>query len=211
MNLSLLVGSCDKYDFIWDKFFTLFDKYWDHNININKYFITENKPANHKDFKSLCVGKYIWTKFAALAVEQVDTDYILWMQDDYFLRKTINLDQFKYYMYFVESNDVDRLGIHDHSYLYRYARSTNEMFRLAQYSLYTLSLQASIWNRKFLLSLLKEKDETNWQFEIDGTVRLNKAKHKIYINVQNPSWYQEALKKGSFTKEYFDICKEENL
>jgi hypothetical protein len=208
MNLSLLVGSCDKYSFIWDKFFTLFDKYWDHNITINKYFITEHKPAVHADFRPLCVGNYIWTKFARLALEQIPTDYILWMQDDYFLRKTIPAEEFSNYMKFVETNNVDRLGIHDNSTFYSYA---NNAGKLKQNGLYSISLQASIWNKKTLQSLLEQNDETNWQFEIDGTKRFNKIQHNVYISVQNPSWYLEALKQGSYTSDYFDICKEENL
>lgn len=208
MNLSLVVGSCDKYDFIWDKFFTLFDKYWDHDITINKYFVTEHKPARHKSFRPLCVGNYIWTKFARLALSYVETDYILWMQDDYFLRKTIPLEQLSNYMNFVEINNVDRLGIHDHSNLYSYANSAGQ---LKQKSLYTVSLQASIWNKKTLLSLLEQNDETNWQFEIDGTKRFNENSNNVYVSVQNPPWYLEALKQGSYTQDYFDICKEENL
>lgn len=208
MNLSLVVGSCDKYNFIWDKFFKLFDKYWDHNITINKYFITEHNPAKHKDFRPLCVGNYIWTKFARLALSHINSDYILWMQDDYFLRKTISLEQLSTYMNFVESNNVDRLGIHDNSHLYTYE---NIFGKLKQNSLYTISLQASIWNKQTLISLLEQNDETNWAFEIDGSKRFNKNSHNVYISVQNPPWYLEALKQGSYTPDYFDICKEENL
>lgn len=208
MNLSLLVGSCDKYSFIWDKFFKLFDKYWDHSITIDKYFVTEHKPAFHKDFRPLCVGNYIWTKFARLALQQINTDYILWMQDDYFLRKTISAEQFSNYMNFVETNNVDRLGIHGHSNLYSYVDPSG---RLTQNSLYTASLQASIWNKKILLSLLEQNDETNWRFEIDGTIRFNQTQHKVYVSVQQESWYLEALKQGSYTQDYFNICKEENL
>lgn len=208
MNLSLVVGSCDKYDFIWDKFFTLFDKYWDHDITINKYFVTEHKPARHKSFRPLCAGNYIWTKFARLALSYVETDYILWMQDDYFLRKTMPLEQLSNYMNFVEINNVDRLGIHGNSDLYHYA---NNAGKLKQKSLYTVSLQASIWNKKTLLSLLEQNDETNWQFEIDGTKRFNETHHNVYVSIQNPPWYLEALRQGSYTQDYFDICKEENL
>lgn len=208
MNLSLVVGSCDKYSFIWDKFFKLFDKYWDHSINIDKYFVTEHKPARHKSFRPLCVGNYIWTKFARLALKQINTDYILWMQDDYFLRKTITLQDFDYYMNFIISNNVDRLGIHDHSGLYTYVNTSG---KLQQNSLYTVSLQASIWNKQTLLSLLEQNDETNWQFEIDGSTRFNQNNHNVYVSVQNPPWYLEALKQGSYTEDYFSICKEENL
>lgn len=211
MDISLIVGSCDKYEFIWDKFFTLFDKYWDHTINIDKYFLTQYKPAQNKYFIPLCLKDDIWTVFARSALDHIKTKYVLWMQDDYFLRKTISRERFEEYYAFIQKNNVERFGIHDNSYLYTYADLGNGYQRFAQNSLYTISMQASIWETEFLKWCLDQNAETNWQFEIDGSQRLNSRPHNIYAQFQNPSWYLEALKQGKYTEDYHNICKEEKL
>jgi hypothetical protein len=212
MNLSVIINSCDKYEFIWNQFVKLFDKYWDYNINVPIYFLTEDKPISHTNFISITNGKLNWTKSVKLALNQINTKYILWLQDDYFLRKTIYKNNLMDYLEFIQYYNVGRFGIHGDSNLYYLNKDSNSSyFRYRQNSLYTISLQASIWNKEFFQSCLHADEESPWQFEIDGTSRLNKTNHKIFVDLQYIPWYQEALKQGQYTKDYFDICKQENI
>lgn len=211
MSISLIVGSCDKYSFIWNKFFTLFNKYWDKNIDIQKFFLTENCSTNDPNFISLAIGNGEWTHRLKLALQRINTPYILWMQDDYFLRKTISNDKFLQYIEFIQRHDIDRFGIHENSNLYSLSDNDCLYSQFNQKSLYTISMQASIWKKTFLESCFQNNEETIWQFEVDGSQRLNKKKHKIFFDIQDPPWYLEALRKGQFTQDYYNICKEENL
>ena len=36
MDLSIVVGSCDKYSFLWDKFTKRFNQYWDVDVELKK-------------------------------------------------------------------------------------------------------------------------------------------------------------------------------
>lgn len=210
MNLSIIINSCDKYEFIWDKFFTLFNKYWDFNINAPIYFLTENKPINRHNIIPLTPSVIPWSHAIRFALDNIKTKYLLWLQDDYFLRKTITQDKFNDYLDFIDYYNVDRFGIHNNNYLYSYDQF-KYYNKLKQNSLYTISMQSSIWNAKFLKSCLNTKPETIWHFELDGTDRLNQRQHNIYFDPQNPSWYKEALRMGKYTEDYYLICKEENI
>ena len=80
-----------------------------------------------------------------------------------------------------------------------------------QFTSYSISMQASIWNKKFLESCLVE-NENPWEFEINGSLRLNQHRpHNIWYSSQDNPWYLEAMRKGKFTEDYFKIKEEENL
>jgi len=212
MNITLLVGTCDKYNFLWKKFGLLFDKYWDHTIDIPRYFLSETLEFNDYGFKSILPGKTPYSDRLKHTLDMVDTDYILWMQDDYFLRKTIPKSQFEMYMSIIK-NGVNRFGIHEDSNLYQKFHLINNLYRLQQYSLYTISMQASIWDKEFLKScLITTGSENIWEFEVNGSQRLNnRVYHNILFDKQDTPWYNEAMRKSEFTPDYYDIVEKEKL
>lgn len=212
MNMSVLINSCDKYEFIWEKFFHLFDKYWDKSKTLLTYLLTEQKVFDKDGIICATTKKNCWSERIQEVLNNIDTKYVLWFQDDYFLRRKMDVSSLENYLNFIEHNNVDRFGIHEDSYLYSLTPdSQSNFFRYKQNSMYSISLQASIWNKEFFQSCFCEKQETIWEFEVDGSKRLNTRPHKIYVDIQNPPWYQEALRKGKYTEEYFTICQEENL
>lgn len=212
MNITLLVGTCDKYNFLWDKFCLLFNRYWDHSIDIPRYFLSETIEFSNYGFKSFIPGKIPYSDCLKYALDRIDTAYILWLQDDYFLRKTILKSKFEYYMSFMQ-NGVDRFGIHGDSYLYSKSHLIDNIYRFHQYSLYTISMQASIWNKEFFKScLISNGSENPWKFELNGTYRLNNTKfHNIMFDKQETPWYNEAMNKGEFTSKYHEIIEQEGL
>jgi hypothetical protein len=212
MNITLLVGTCDKYQHIWKYFGELFERYWDKNIEIQKYFLSETKSFDDYGFKSILPGNIPYSDCLKYALDIVDTKYILWMQDDYFLRKKIYKSKFNTYISLMDYG-VDRLGIHEDSYLYNKSYSANNFYRLHQFSLYTISMQASIWNKEFFKScLIPVGSENPWEFEINGSFRLNTSRqHNIVFDKQQEPWYKEAMKKGKFTDDYYKILEEEKL
>jgi hypothetical protein len=211
MDITLLVGTCDKYNFLWKNFSILFDRYWDHSINISKYFLSETVSYNDYGFKSILPGKIPYSDCLKYALKCVDTKYILWMQDDYFLQKTICKSQFQYYMNLIDIG-IDRFGIHDDSIYYSKYHIINNIYKLHQYSLYTISMQASIWNKEFFEScLISSGTETPWEFEVNGSQRLNNKNHNIVFDKQETPWYKEAMRKGQFTTDYYSILESERL
>lgn len=210
-DITLLVGTCDKYSFLWKEFVYLFDKYWDASILIDKYFMTESKTDDTlSGFKFIKNDKVPYSNCLISTLDKISTPYVLWMQDDYFLRRTLPKKTFDGYLKFVKDNNVDRLGICEDSKYYTKHYFTNGIFKLDQKSEYSISMQSSIWNTEFFKSCLVP-NENPWQFEINGSQRLNKISHNIYIAPQNPPWYLEALRKGVYTEWYYDIKREENI
>lgn len=202
-DVTLLIGTCDKYSFLWPEFAEYFNKYWDIDIKINKYFVSETETADIPGFEFITPGKLSYSDCIKSALNNIDTKYVLWLQDDYFLQKTITAKEFKRLLDIAESYGLDRLGICEDSKYYTKHRVQDALYRLNQYSEYTVSMQASIWNRDFFRNALVS-NESPWQFEVEGTRRVNKDKHNIYISIQSQPWYQEAMRKGKYTPWYLN-------
>lgn len=211
MKFSILINTCDKYHFLWNDFVELFNKYWDHNIECDKYFLTETITKKFDNFEWITAGTVPYSQCIKKACEAIDTDYILWLQDDYFLRKTIYKEEMDVYFNLVKDFSINRFGIHENSSLYNSVRIKNNLYKMNQFTSYSISMQASIWNKKFLESCLVE-NENPWEFEINGSLRLNQHRpHNIWYSSQDNPWYLEAMRKGKFTEDYFKIKEEENL
>lgn len=211
MDFAVLIGSCDSYSHLWNHFSYIFHKYWDRDIDVKKYIITQEADAKLNGIETVKTKDPDYTTSVKRALDIINEDNILWLQDDYFLRRTITYDTMqKYYDLFIEW-EADRFGIHEDSQLYSSSLVLNNLFRINQFSLYTISMQASLWNVNFMYKCF-DGNETPWQFEVDGSERLNQSKqHRIFYAAQDPPWYLEACRKGSFTDDFYTICKEEGI
>lgn len=215
-KFTILIGTCDKYKFLWDKFVTIFNRYWDSDIQIDKYFLSETIKPEFEGFKAFTPGTVPYSGCIKYALDNISTPYVLWMQDDYFLRKIISKKQFQYYFDIIETQGVDRFCFNrykHHTKYYTLNHLNGSLYQMAQNSNYSISMQASIWNVEFFKSCLNTTSSENpWEFEVNGTNRLNSSyNHKIIYEVTDDYWYQEAMHKGNFTNEYNTIIQEEKL
>lgn len=207
MDLSIVVGSCDKYSFLWDKFTKRFNQYWDVDVELKKYLISETVDFSGNTFETLKCGKVPYTKCLENTLESIDSKYILWLQDDYFLVKKLNskIIYDSYNLISKESNII-RVGIHLDSKYYSTTKHNDTPFnKFSKNSMYSISMQSSIWDREKLLKFLKESpNESPWEFELNGTKRLNMTDYDVFFHKLQDSWYEEAMKKGVKTKVYYE-------
>lgn len=213
MDFAILVGSCDKYHYLWKHFSYLFDKYWDSQIVVPKYIITQELDADIRGFTSLKVKDPTFSIGVKRALDSIKCKHILWLQDDYFLQKTIYSKELEMYYAFFLDNKAGRFGIHDDSEFYAKLPVYNNIYKFHQMSLYTISMQASFWDVNFLYDCFdKTKEENPWEFEVEGSNRLNNSiMHRIFFAQQPEPWYLEACRKGNFTKDFYTICEKEGL
>lgn len=205
MDLSIVVGSCDKYSFLWDKFTKRFNDYWNLDVELKKYLISETVEFSGDTFETLKCEKVSYTECLKKSLENINTKYILWLQDDYFMVRTLH-EQIILNCYELISNNenIIRVGIQPNSKYYTTKNHSNNFLKLSKNSQYTISMQSSIWDReKMLLFLNDSPNESPWQFEINGSQRLNKTKYDVFFYELKEDWYKEAMKKGKTTSEYY--------
>lgn len=201
MDLAVVVGSCDRYSFLWEKFTARYNKYFDLNIGTEKYILSETVETTNDTFNILKCGKVPYTRFLEKALIQIEAKYIFWLQDDYYFTRSVPTEVIEEsYNLINQDQSLIRVGIQENSKYYTVKESTGNFKRLSKDSEYSVSMQSSIWDREKLLDFIKNSpDETPWQFETDGSKRMNKTSHEVMFYELPEAWYQEAMKKGNQT------------
>ena len=189
-NISFFVLSCDKYSDLWEDFFCLKEKFWS-NCAFEWQVVTESVECKHKGVKTIKCGKDLnWTGRIKKACELVGSDYICFFLDDFFINSIVNNDLINECIELAIREKVDYYVLGD-----AFARKikTNTYYNdhtavIPTDRPYGIDTSVAIWKKEFLLELVRKKDCTAWQFELD---RLEEARHNVHKD--RKLWYDERL------------------
>ena len=183
-NVTLVVSSCDKYEDAWYQYFSLIKKYWKNHPD-RIALITETKSYS-------CDGLNIsvfntknqsatWSERLYACLDSIDTEYIIFSLEDFFLLDNVNENVLEQCYEWMESNSniaVCRLYSSEDKKLIKSDKYGE--FRIADKTIgYRLDTQAALWRRKDLMSFIDLK-ENPWQFEEDGTKRIENSE-KLFL------------------------------
>ena len=216
-KVAVIVNSCDAFNDCWEPFIHSMTKFWG-DCTWPVYLISNFKEIEcPQGFSFLKVGED--RKFASnlkYAIERVDAEYLIYLQEDYFLNKKVNQEALGKHIEYCIHNDIDymRLGmpfIKGESVSGIYTKN-----KLADK--YALCLQAAIWKRKTLHSLLFE-GWSGWDFEYKIQQYAIRERMKINIlgiNEENKCLginyvTGTAVRKGKWTLGGYEFLKNEGF
>lgn len=197
MNLSVLIHTFNGYRHLWAGQWLAFCVHWDSDVPV--FFGTDIKED-----ETICQygniiysGQGEWTNRLQKLIEQIPTDYILYMQEDHWPKATPpKLSQM---MGIVHAFNLNRLQLSPINQFYSLHGSEIPLF-FHQKSKYLVSHQPSIWKKSFLLECLKP-NETPWQNEYAGTMRLNvRDDIREKIAIYPCDWYKHMCIKGKMVE-----------
>lgn len=203
-NCSILVLTCDKYDYCWDWFFACKEKYWQ-DCPYPTYLVTETKDCKH--CQTIKSNSPIWTKRFRDALRQIDTDYILLMLEDYFIRQPVKQSRI--------NQCFDYMLLHYDPITWNFEKNYREAYtkfcphgwvRQRDRQVYLNSTQPGIWHRNRLIERLSE-DQSPWQWELTSI----SSNYDHYINVGGQiidNGYRYGQEFGVKQGELTDECKE---
>lgn len=221
MQYSILINTCDKFEDCWDPFFKLFKLYWS-DCRGTIYLNTEYKDYSYPGLSVVpvkgCVGKTIKGKFATWssclkwALDKMDSDIVLYMQEDYFLKASVKNDLVeKYVKLMYEYPDIKCIHLTDQA-VRTCVKSEYENLDIVEFNQrYRVSCQAALWRREELYALIREYEDA-WQFEEFGSQRSAVMKSKylcvsrdfvklnqfeiipyIFTGIVQGRWYEETV------------------
>lgn len=205
LNCSLLVHTFNGYKFLWEGYLEAFKKYWWRD-DVKLYFGTNtihHEKHNFEPFEVIYSGSGEWSDRLISLLNQIQTDYVLYMQEDHWLTKSP--PDLTYLMELVTKYKLFRLQISPIIHFYRlFDRSEIAFFE--ENSKYLVSHQPSIWKKSFLLECLKP-GETPWINEYKGTQRLqvtSQMRNYIYkkIAIYPFEMHKHMCEKGKFVENY---------
>ena len=204
-KITILVNSSDGFEDCWSPFFELLHIFWpncNHPIMLNTEFKDyHNDKFNIKSSKvhtGVTNRKLTWSECLIEVLKKIDTDILLYLQEDYFIEKSINSKKIDEFIGLMQGNkNIKYIGLTHFGNGGKFTEwQNNDLQLVSQNAEYRISTQAALWDKTTLLSYLRS-DENGWMFEIFGTKRAQKrndlfltANRSIY-NFDNPIIYYE--------------------
>ncbi len=166
---SVLVNSCDGYEEAWLPFFKLFYRFWP-DCPFDIYLATQTKKFDDPKINVINTVGGAWSERLNKALKQINTPYVLFFLEDYFLLAPVKQkEMLKYLNYIVNDRNIGAFyfnkigGFHCPSEKYDGFYDMNKQ----NITRYHLNCQIAIWNKKVF------EDATSvimnpWEFEING-------------------------------------------
>lgn len=219
---TVVVSSCDTYEDTWYPFFRILEEQWP-NCPYPIVLNTEAKSFSYKDmniktFNFYKPGKKVpWGKRLIKTLKNIDSEYILFMLDDFFLLNPVDQQRIEECIKWMdEDKDISvfsfwrthQPNIKDGKYPHFERRPQNGKYRL--------NCQAAIWRREKLISYIRPH-ENPWQWEILGSKRSERYKEKFYSAIEGEPYIMEysileyGLIRGKWTRGVVDLFKKYDI
>ena len=175
--MSIVVFSCDAYSDLWENFFRFMDIYWK-DKSYECYLVNNRKHFEVRNVKVINAGDGDWSTRARIALEQIETQYVMTFLEDYFLSEKIDNVKFEETLSYIESEKIDYYkleitAVKNYSKWSHY-KDKSYLYNIPKTQYYGIDTAISIWNKNFMLELLGTENYSAWKFELD---RNEDAKH----------------------------------
>lgn len=220
----ILVNTTDSFEDCWEPFFILFKKYWP-EYKGKIYLNSETKDYQHNELNIVCIKNGLtskpWTQCLKSALDFIEEENIIYLQEDYFLHAAVNNSSLESYFKKFKDNNLDCLHLTDQCTTGPFDINTGieNVWKIKKGASYRLSTQAAFWKNKSLLKILRPW-ESGWDFEKFGSIRSNQSLQKIMCvnqDVHNIKSNQllpyvfTGIIKGKWKSEVQDIFKNNNI
>jgi hypothetical protein len=184
-DLTILVNTSDGFADCWPPFFSLFARYWPdcpYPIVLN----TETRAPRFEglEVKPACVAqgasrRLSWSECLARCLDAIDTPYVLYLQEDFFLEAPVRQACIELFMDELRAGRADVIRLMEcggagpwlpteHPLLWEVVRSAR----------YRISLQAVLWRKSTLRKQLRAH-ESPWQLEVFGSARARRQRDRV--------------------------------
>lgn len=195
LSCAVLVASCDRYRDLWTPFFTLFWRYWP-DCPYPVYLGANCAAYEDPRVRTLKAGEdQSWSRGLKFFLEQIDTQYVFLLLEDFFFDGPFPLKQFNEKMRTLQTLDGTMLRLNPNPPPDMELREFRGIGAIHQFAPYRVSAQPAIWNRAALVSLLRD-GESPWEFERQAT-RRSQAKAHGFFGTYFPAFsYRHVVEQG---------------
>ncbi len=230
-NVTVLVNSCDKYEDVWEPFFTILKKQWPECEQYQIVLNTEEKVYNcdFMNITTICGGKgKTWSQRLKYVLGQIESDYILYFLEDFFLLEKVNNETLQEALALIQSdNSIGYIGLkYQKERNYRDPALIDNSVRFINkdnvITVNRINSMTALWNKQWLVSLLRDH-ETPWEFELYGSVRSKRDPNKVLVinnadgccpcvfNYQVDAEYGYSLQGGKWLPKCIDLIESYGL
>lgn len=207
-DYTLLISSCEAYSDLWEGNLTLLERNWK-SRRARAVLVTDRETKRtFPGVEILSAGVDTpFTHRLAAALEGMDTEYVLFTLDDYFLTRPIREEKL--------DRAIEVMGAFDLDYLRLYPRPESCLrregakpcpgypgfyLRSLEGGDYLLSLYPGLWRREFMLDTLKHPLDP-WQYEVALTAMARERNAKCGISCNGELPFLDVIRKGKLLRQ----------
>lgn len=178
-DVTVVVASTDRYSDCWQAFFRLFGRFWS-DCPYSVVLLTETKTFESDHVAIRChhagaqfAGPQHWSDCLLSLVREISTPYILYLQEDYFLKGRVNQQVIAEFVRIMSKNRLAHVRLAECDQgraAYQNSGYAPQIWSIEPHASYLVSLQAGLWSTAALGGLLIN-GESAADFEKFGTVR----------------------------------------
>ena len=213
-DITLLIGTCDRYDVLWENFMILTDKYF--KVDCPKLFVTENKRVPSADYETHLGKKLPWSNRMFSALDTIDTEYVFLLLDDYYLRETITEDDISTYIKFLDEVKGNKMMIapydNENAYTLHDVVYDDKYFKLTNDSKYQTAIMPSVLRTDWFKNSLIPNQHI-WDVETEGNLAIKGKDNKIYMDKKEFPGIAPGIVRqgGKLIDGWQDVFEKENL
>lgn len=188
-GFSVLINTTDSFEDCWIPFFTLFRKFWPEYAG-PIYLNTETKSFSFRGLNIVSVrnnkdspGKRVtWSECLIRALASIDSEIVLYMQEDYFLNNFVQHDLVcEYVSLMIEHKDIHCIHLTDQAVTPgSHPSNYKRLYPVQMDQQYSVSCQAALWRKEVLMDYLRPYEDA-WNFEELGSQRAALLHHNFYV------------------------------
>lgn len=212
-SVAIVVSSCDPFFDSWRPFAFFFREFWP-ACPFSTFLITNQLQVRSAALQTISVGpdlRWGWKLIAAL--RQVPHPYVIYMQEDYFLRAPVDERQIANDLAFAVAEGADAFSFRARSRIEPAFDRLNERFGIVPVdSDGRTRAQVTLWKKEALLSILRE-EESVWDFEAKGSSRTRSMRIFSYSSRELApiKYVMSAIVRGLWTTEALALCREHDF
>lgn len=217
-SFTILVSSCDKYEDLWVPFFSLLKNKWRELPNYEIVLNTESKKFTMDGLNIKCFQLYkknekvAWGERLIETLKRINSDYILFLLDDFFIRSEVDDAKIKECLHLFEKDPHASVIYLTPTSGYREDTKIEDFYILKKDATWKLNTQAALWRRKKLIEYIRPH-ETAWAWEQYGSIRAQRYKENFYIRSPflalifdyEKDW-GGAIHRGKWTPYAIELC-----
>ena len=191
MKYSILVNTCDKFEDCWDPFFKLWSIYWP-DCNATIYLNTEYKDSSYEGLDVVALKvceennfprtqRATWSQCLQWALNAIETDVVLYMQEDYFLKDSVKNQIVEKYVRLISENaHMQCVHLTGQAAIGNGKSEFDNLVNVIYEQRDRVSCQAALWRKSELLDLIRVHEDA-WEFEEFGSKRSAILKRDYYV------------------------------
>ena len=208
---AIVISSFDGYADTWTPFFQLFFRYWPDCpfpvyliSNYLTYCDPRVTPIN-------IIPDRDWSTNLKIALQKINTDYIIYLQEDYFLKEQVDTPKILKALEVAQKEQALHLRLIPDSPKKNF-KNYQDFKEILKDKPYLNSTQAAIWETKGLIDLLRE-GESGWDFEEKNGIKRARKTKRLFLCAEKQilNYLKTAIIQGKWHPQVKDIAQKENL